>query len=242
MHRRPGYPEVTYLPPQQPHQQQGQGVYPPQMQPVPVMPSMGGVAKAARLLSTLVSQTVVFTIIIGVAEVTAPPEYRPSTLLGRFSGGHEAAELKAKQQATAEYQQQLQLIGAELDRTTRAYDALYQRANAITQQAYQMEAMVLQYQEQVVSQGMEMQSTGANLADLACLVSPLFTGTDFEGLNQTCGLGKAIRQGQASELAMTARDHSAVVPRNVFQDLPDPAANRLHAEQTFGQVWQAVSN
>lgn len=240
MQRRPGFPSVTYHETQQ-EQGHPQGVYPAQMQPYPVMPSMSGVARAARLLSTLVSQTVVLTVLVALAEVNAPEAYRPSTILGRFSGGHEAAELKAKQEATAAFQQQLQLIGAELDRTTRAYDSLFQRANAVTQQAYQMEAMVMQFQEQVASQGMASQTFGANVADLACLAAPFFDAESQDALRQTCGLGKAIRQGQASELAATARDHSAIVPRNVFQNLPDPASMRLEAEQTFGHVWQATA-
>lgn len=243
MRRHSEQPQVTYYPPHASHGQQGHhpGTQQPQMQPYPVMPSMGGVAKAARLVSTLVSQTVFLTILVAVAEMFAPYDYKPSTLLGRFSGGHEAAELETKQQATVDFQAAIQLVTAELQRSTAAYETLYQRMNAVTQQAYQMETIVLQMQQQVVSQGMGVQTFSSEIADLACLVSPFLQGTEYEDLNQACGVGRAIRQGQADELAHTARDHSAIVPRNVFRDLPDPAANRLEAERAARELWQKLS-
>lgn len=121
MHRRPEQSQVSYFQPQQ------QGGHAPQMQagyPVPVAPSMGGVARAGRLLQTLVSQTALMTGIVLAAELLAPEPYRPSVMLGRFSGGHEAAELHAKQEATALFQQQLQNIAADIERTNQAYAAL----------------------------------------------------------------------------------------------------------------------
>jgi hypothetical protein len=242
MQRRPGYPSVTVYPPHAGHEQQGHhfGTQQPQMQPCPVMPSMGGVARAARLVSTLVSQTVVLTVIVVLAELFVPDAYKPSTMLGKFSGHHEAVELETKQAATVDFQKAIQLVTAELQRTTTAYETLFQRSNAITQQAYQMEAIVLQMQQQIVAQGMGVQTFGSEIADLACLVSPFLQGTEYAELNQACGVGRAIRQGQAEELALTARDNSAIVPRNVFRDLPDPASNYVQAGEALRQFYETI--
>lgn len=244
MQRRPGYPSVTVYPPHVGHEQQGHHPgyqQPPQMQPYPVMPSMSGVAKAARLVSTLVTQTVFLTILVALAELFVPDAYKPSAMLGKFSGRHEAVELETKQTATVDFQRAIQLVAAELQRTTSAYDTLFQRSNAITQQAYQMETIVLQTQQQMAAQGMDMQTTGANLADLACLASPFFQGTEWAGLKEACGAGASIRQSQASELARIARENSAVVPRNVFDDLPDPAANYVQANAALQEIWRTLN-
>ena len=78
MQRRPGYPSVTVYPPHAGHEQGHHPGYqqPPQMQPYPVMPSMSGVAKAARLVSTLVTQTVFLTILVALG-VVYPIMYAP---------------------------------------------------------------------------------------------------------------------------------------------------------------------
>lgn len=233
MHRRPEQSQVSYFPPQQ------QGGHAPQMQagyPVAVAPSMGGVARAGRLLQTLVSQTALMTGIVLAAELLAPEPYRPSVMLGRFSGGHEAAELHAKQEATAVFQEQLQNIAADVERTNQAYTALYQRSTAITQQAYQLEGVVLQFQQQAVADAQGVQGVASQVADAACLASRFFEGENGETLKSACGLGPAMRQGMAAELARTARDNPAIVPREVFKDLPDPAAFRVQSAQALMQA------
>lgn len=223
MQRRPDSVSPT-LQPYHPHQ----AAY-----PVPLAPPMSGVARAGRLLQTFISQSVVMLVVVIVSELFAPTVYKPSVLLGTFSGGHEAAEIKAKQEATAAFQHELQTIAAELARTTAAYQTLFERSNDVMRAAYQMEAVVLQYQQTAVAGAQGVQTFGANLADLACMFAPLVEGEGRATFESGCGVGRQIRQGMAAELAATARDHGAIVPRAVFDDLPDPATLRAQADMAL---------
>jgi hypothetical protein len=196
------------------------------------VPSGGGVARAARMLQMLVSQTALMTVAVAALELAAPYDYKPSVLLGRFSGSHETAELRAKQDATVAFQKGVQAVQAELTRTNGAYEALYQRTNMLAQQATQMEAIVLQFQQQAVAGGQQTETMGANLADLACMVGAVMQD---DGLKGACGMGQQIRRGMANELAQVGGSASAIVPRDVLHDVflnvPDTATLQLQQIQ-----------
>jgi len=171
-------------------------------QPVPV-PRPGSLARTLDLIRRVTSTGIVLAAAVILWENLAPPQARPSTLLGSFHGSLDSATLNAQREAQVTTEREL----AE--------------ARAAPPAAYQMETVVNQTQQQVIAGSMGVRSGAAELSDLACFGSMLITGQGIEArqwrerLQAGCGVGTTIRQGMADELARTSRDNSAIAPRAV---------------------------
>lgn len=206
-------------------------------QPVPPVPPAGGIAKSLRYLRGLVPGTVFLLLAAAVAEYALPYDHKPSTVLGRFSGAHDTAELRAKQEAQAEYNGAIAEASAAVQRMSEAYNALWQRGQMLAQAATQMETVILQHQQQAVTNGQGAMAFGANIADLACLLGRLPSDDRHtqRTLQSACGAGAEMRRGMANELAAIGRNGSSIIPRDIFRDLPDPMTM---IQQSFQPAWE----
>lgn len=165
----------------------------------------GGVAGIVGLIRTLTVSSVGLAVIVFGFQAVMPVGSKPSDLIGSFHGSTETAELKAKQEAAAEYERKLA-------------DA---RASAPAN--WQMEQAVNQTQMQAVAETLGTQQGMASLADFACLASlaviPLFGDSRdareaTAALQSGCGAGDAIRSNMTETIARTAREGSGLVPRS----------------------------
>lgn len=123
---------------------------PGQLSPLPPEPPRPRLLKtftaAAKVVGfVLLSSSVFLGICLLLAERFAPEDWRPSTLLGAFGGRQQAAAVlsaidakRAEAAVIAEEQargqQAVIALQADNDRVTKAYEALYQRGNALAQE------------------------------------------------------------------------------------------------------------
>jgi hypothetical protein len=95
--------------------------------------------------------------ILYFGDATLPEHLRPSTLLGAFHGRVETSEIKAKQETAIQFERE------------RA------DAQARAQAEWQMEVEAFRQQQAVTAQSLQTMATAAQIADAACLGSPLVT-------------------------------------------------------------------
>jgi len=165
----------------------------------------GGVDRMIAFARTLTLSSVGLAVLVFILQAAMPAGSKPSDLIGGFHGATETAELKAKQEMTAEYERKLA------------------DAKAAPPANWQMEAEAFRQQQQAVANSLATQETAANLADAACLGSGLVTAIfgdtkdmrDLrDGMQQGCAAAAAIRQNMVQEHAKAARQGSALVPRS----------------------------
>lgn len=197
------------------------------------------------LLRTLLSLTApgfVIVACIGVAELTAPHEWKPSVLIASAMSDYEnelteqtlaireeaeqrIAEARAEGERAAEirfqedlkeielaYNAELQTIQANLQSGMDAYKSLYDRANMIQQAVYQMEGVMLNYRQQAIRDTQGANSFLANAADIGCVFMPEF-----------CGVSDNIRTDMADQLNDAGRRGAGSLARDYLLGLPDPA-------------------
>jgi hypothetical protein len=137
-----------------------------------------------------------------VAEKVLAPEYKPTTMIGRFAGDTEKSEIVAKQPAVVEF----------TARTTAA------QVNAAA--AAQMEAEISRVQQQAMAEALAAQTFAANASDLGCMLSGLIPNTatrDWrqigDALHSGCGVSDRIRKNMMEQLAKAGRNGSALIQR-----------------------------
>lgn len=165
----------------------------------------GGVARAIAFARGMSGKAVVLALGVFALQAVMPPGSKPSDLIGSFHGSTETAEIRAKQQAAAEYERRLA------------------DAKAAPPADWQMEGEAFRQQQQRVANSLATQETAANLADAACFSAPFITALfgdtkdtrDLrDGMKQGCAAANAIRQNMVQEQAKAAREGSALVPRS----------------------------
>ena len=90
-------------------------------------------------------------------DATLPDHLKPSTLLGGFHGRVETADIKAKRDTSIQYE------GEKAD------------AQAAAQAKWQMEMEIFRQQQAKIAESLDTMATAAQIADAACLGSPLVT-------------------------------------------------------------------
>jgi hypothetical protein len=142
--------------------------------------------------------------ILYFGDATLPEHLKPSNLLGGFHGRVETAEIKAKQETTIQFERE------KAD------------AQAAAQIKWQMEMEVFRQQQQVMAQSLEAMATAAQIADAACLGSPLVTmfmgnTRDARDLQNTlqagCAEAKRIRAEMIRIQTEAAQQGSALMQR-----------------------------
>jgi hypothetical protein len=193
-----------------------------------------------------------------IAEAAFITPLKPSTLIGTFQGNTEAVEVTAKKDEVADaekqiaeariegeraaearyqrelreielgYQEEVRGLQSELDRTTQAYATLYQRTNAVVSAAMQQEAQLIDAQQRAIAAGQGGLAVGAQFADMGCLLGQAIGSPELQG---ACGVGQQIRQGMVREQTQAFNNYRSDVFRGVFSGLPDPALERVQADE-----------
>jgi hypothetical protein len=115
------------------------------------------VARAIAFARGLSGKAVVLAVAVFAFQAAMPEGRRPSDLIGSFHGNTESAEIKAKQEASAEFERRMA------------------DAKAAPPANWQMEAEAFRQQQEVTARSLETMATAAQIADAACLGAPLAT-------------------------------------------------------------------
>jgi hypothetical protein len=165
----------------------------------------GGLDRLVGLVKTFTVSSIGLAAIVFGLQAAMPEGHRPSDVFGSFNGSLDSAEIKAKQDATVEF------------------DRRRAEAQAAPSANLQMEQALNQAQLQAQLRALEAQEQAAQIADLACmgagLVTPFFGDTRDarewrDLLKQGCHTADAIRVRINEILAATAREGSGVVQRS----------------------------
>lgn len=200
-----------------------------------------------RALLTLSAPGLVLALFLGMVQLWAPYDWKPSVLVGtaiatyevtviretlmdRAEAEEKIAEARAEGERVAElafqedlkavefeYAEKLATVQTNLQTGMDAYKSLYDRANTIQQAVYQMEGAVLQYRQQAIRETQAGKTLVANVSDVGCYFVP-----------DLCNVGDDIRGDLANELNEAGRSGAGSLARDYLRDLPDPA--RLQGE------------
>lgn len=163
-----------------------------------------------------------FFLAVGIfgAEMIAPDPYKPSTLMGEFTGKVDVAEMRTKQAQVASMERDVSFARAQAASWQHAYTTLYDRANKVREAAYQIEVLLLQTKAQAVAGAQGGKALIATFSDIACFVGQLDPKT---GAQKACGVGDKMRQDMASEHVTTALNGFGSLGDELLRGLPDPA-------------------
>lgn len=163
--------------------------------------------RAIGIMQAMFPATVGLAVIGICLELVMPPNYRPSDLMGGFTGNVHSAEIRAQQPVVVE--------------NTR----LMADAQAAPTANWQMEMVSFQMQQQAIYESMQTKISMVNVADIACILSPLVGATLFErgskeariaaGIGaDACQLAVVLRSQIVAEQAQLGRDNSALMQRS----------------------------
>lgn len=192
-----------------------------------------------------------FAILVGVLalEYVAKEDLRPSVLLARFEASREMTEYNTKMgdspnrrvrmteaeyqaalaeatragQARAEldYQRDLAVLQADVDRVKTAYTTLYERANQIAAITVQMEAALQQARQALAQQGMQGRVGVSILKDYWCALA---------GDQTACESARRDRADMNGELNALATNTAGDRIHELFQGIEDPASLVVHTD------------
>lgn len=212
-----------------------------------------------QMLGMLAGGGFVMTAGLGLLQVIAEPQWKPSTLVANIEAGTELslanqklgqpsgstplteadykeriaeAERRGQAKAELEFQQKLAVVQADKERIVQAYAALYQRTNMIAQGAVQLEGQAQQFRQQLLMQGNDVRAGVIKLKDLGCAI----------GMAEACASAKSDREimvGESDEMS-----HGDIGKRvnELMQGIPDAAAVAVQQDaqrpSTFGTAPQ----
>lgn len=170
-----------------------------------------------------------------LAELFAPNQYKPSTLIGGFVGHEEAVDLRTKLEAAqatiaaqnqenARMQQEVEWFRAHTERVTLAYKALYDRANILAQSMVGLQQKYLEMRQEVVTQLESGNKSAAVLGDLASIAGALMGNEEIA--NKAHAVAEYSRNQVMSKFDEETRRGTAqmsAVVDNWKVGIPDPA-------------------
>lgn len=225
----------------------GPGNFPAPVQRQPIQP-MAPVARPGgwlRTLATFGMPGLVMLFALGLLQVFAPYDWKPTVMIGKAIAQYEVtviqdtlmdraeaeqriAEARTEGERTAElafqadlraiefdYAQQLATVQTNLQTSMNAYQSLYERTNQIYQGALQMEGTILAQQQAAIRDTQGGQAFLANGADLLCPLMP-----------ELCQVSDRIRADMAGDLVTAGRTGRGSVMRDMIRGLEDPASLR----------------
>lgn len=187
----------------------------------------------------LVSSSIALFVCLVLAERFAPEQWRPSTLLGAFGGRQQAAAIlsaieakRAEAAVLADEQGRMQqgviALQADNERVTKAYEALYQRGNALAQAWAQGANQLLALNAQQRMEGLKGRAEVSSDKDKWakwCDFAGLFV-QDLNCGDQLRASAYRDRQAMSEEIIRDYEDKAkrvAVAARSWAEGLHDPA-------------------
>ena len=239
---------------------QGRGAVVPPAPALPVLPYPRTPVQAGfRLMLSSVALTVGLVIGVGVMEYVNPYEQaKPSWLIGTLGGRLAAAELQAVEKAKAAFTEgvkagelraqvayderllKLQLeketafatVQADLDRTSKAYEALYQVSVVTSQAAMTMEADLARTRSTTVAQSQGARTFMANIADFVGVIGTLGGDQTLAGVN-----GDSFRQEMSNNITAAGTSGAGAMASRILSQFPSPAEFRVNREATLQKAF-----
>lgn len=204
---------------------------------------------------------------VGLMEYANPSEtYRPSYLLGTLGGRKAAAELNAERDAQAAYvnavkdgelkaqavfeaqlatikadaQNTINAFAAELERSNKAYEALYQMTNSATQIALEMEKSLALTRAETVASGQTGKRQIAALADWVGVLGELAGDPSIAIAGSA--YGDRLRSEMASEVSRGAMMDVGSMHRSIMARVPNVAEIRLQQEANIRAAIEQARN
>ena len=248
----------------------------PEMKPIPsaahepadrYLPQARSIAQPAfplgrrlrQMLGMLAGGGFVMTAGLGVLQVIAQPQWKPSTLVANVEAGVERAifnqkmgqtsgntplteadyrqqlakaERKGQAEAELAFQKQLAVVQADKERMVQAYSTLYQRANMIAQGAVQLEGQAQQFRQQLLMQSSNVRSSVIQIKDVGCAI----------GIPEACQSARNDRDTLIKESDELSQADVGKRVTELMQGIDDPATVAVQRDQerapTFGTTPQ----
>lgn len=233
------HPQTAVLPSPMQHPQQGQIAQYGQPQ-----------RSIMRTLGTFTGGGFFFVFLLIVADLVFMPSLKPSQLWGEFTGNVQRAQIETSGPATVTLEQQLANVRAQeqakaqeqvarvqsqLDTTREAYASLYKRGDTFIGQYLEMQKAMQQYRAEAVRAG----SAGGGIINMGtgfmCAMSRANGDGDPDGW---CTANDRVRQGQVQDINGGVGISREQLQQELFGDLPDPAMQRVRADQKQSANWQ----
>lgn len=200
---------------------------------------------------------------LGLVEYLSPdPRFTPSHLIGTMSGRLAAAEAKAAQDAKAAYvegvkegelkadlayqkelakvavwqQNAIQVMQADLDRTTAAWQNAYQLTQVALQGAIGMENDLMRIRASTVAQNQGVKGAVANIMDLVGVLGGLSGNSQYSQVN-----GDGLRADMAAELTRGGMQDAGAMSARIMGQFPNPAQFRIERENALRQAFAPVA-
>lgn len=153
--------------------------------------------------------------VLFLLERAGPTDYKPSTLIGGFTGHEEATRLRtqlasyqateaAKNEEIGRMQKEVQDFREQTVRVTEAYKALYQRATNMAQVAAQTEQQFLMKRQEMVARTQEGNILVSQLADIFGAGALLMGNKDTA--KSALQFGQAARESSVAAYDKAMRD------------------------------------
>ena len=215
----------------------------PKLQPMQTGSSrLNGVA---RFMVVVGGQSLILAGLIAAAQVWAPEEYKPATLIGTAIGTIEAEAARALQDEQADferavaearvegervaelafqeeikaldyqYQAQLEVLQGQVQSSVSAYQNLYDRAAQIQQMAMTLESYVMQQRAEAVRSTQVGTTFATNVFDVLCVFDP-----------QSCNTANQLRGRLVDEVNTASQTGYGDVLAQTMNGIPDPATLR----------------
>ncbi|WP_288804746.1 hypothetical protein [uncultured Novosphingobium sp.] len=199
-----------------------------------------GTRRMRQILTALTSGGLILVVGVGIGEMVLRPGIRPTDILATIEARPDIgvfnqkmgaapgemtltedqyrakiAEAERAGQAKAEivFQRELADVQADKEILVGAYQALYQRTNLIAQAGVQMEAVALQFRQQLLQQTNGGRATVIAVYDMICAL----------GDQPSCDKARQARAGMIQEASELTEGDLAKKVRELMSGIPDPA-------------------
>ena len=237
--QQPSLPPMEPMKPAAPpHEQPAASSAAPPKPQAPVAQTKG---RLRQIVGYIGGASLGFIILVGVGEMVLRPGIRPTDLMATIEARTDIgifnqkmgaapgemriteeeyrnklaeAERSGVMKAELEFQRDLAAIQSDKERVVTAYQALYQRTNAIAQTGLQMEAVAQQFRQRLLEQ-----TNGGRV-----LVISVYDGLCALGNADACESARQARAGMIRESGELSEGDLAKKINALMAGIPDPAA------------------
>ena len=154
------------------------------------------------------------------------------TKLAKVQLERDSALAVAQQQAQLQREQAVATLQANLDRTTKAYEGLYQVGTVTTQAAMTMEADLAKVRATTVAQTQGARGVMANLADIVGIVGMLGGDEKLASVN-----GDAFRSQMTQDITSAGTAGAGAMASRILAQFPNPAQFRVEQENVLQRAF-----
>jgi hypothetical protein len=157
------------------------------------------------------------------------------TKLAKVQLEKDSALAVAQQQAQLAREQAVATLQASLERTTKAYEGLYQVGIVTTQAAMTMEADLARVRATTVAQTQGARGVMANLADIVGIVGMLGGDAKLASVN-----GDPLRSQMTQNITSAGTEGAGAMASQILARFPNPAQFRVEQENVLQRAFSQV--